>query len=81
MDRRNFLRTASVAASAAATAQMFASLLPAEESAPAANGMIYRTLGRTGERVSAIGLGGYHIGHPQLEEQAAIDLMHAAIDR
>ncbi len=24
--------------------------------------MIYRTLGRTGERVSVIGLGGYHIG-------------------
>jgi diketogulonate reductase-like aldo/keto reductase len=81
MDRRDFLKTASVAASVAATAQMFASLLTAEETAPAANGMIYRKLGRTGERVSAIGLGGYHIGKPELEEQAAIDLMHAAIDR
>jgi uncharacterized protein len=33
------------------------------------NGMIYRTLGRTGQRVSAIGSGGWHIGKPSLPEQ------------
>ena len=27
------------------------------------NGMIYRPFGKTGEKVSAIGLGGHHIGH------------------
>jgi len=37
-------------------------------------GMIYRTLGRTGERVSVIGLGGWHIGQPALAEQDAIQL-------
>lgn len=42
--------------------------------------MIYRTLGRTGERVSAIGLGGYHIGVPK-EEQDAIKLIRTAVDR
>ena len=42
--------------------------------------MIFRTLGRTGERVSAIGLGGYHIGSPR-EEQEAIRIIRAAIDR
>jgi aryl-alcohol dehydrogenase-like predicted oxidoreductase len=43
--------------------------------------MIYRTLGRTGERVSAIGLGGYHIGKPALAEQDAIQLIRQAVDR
>jgi len=41
--------------------------------------MIYRKPGRTGERVSAIGLGGYHIGMP--EEEESIRLMRSAIDR
>src|SRR6266478_7175901 len=27
------------------------------------NGIPYRTLGRTGEKVSVIGLGGYHLGN------------------
>ena len=42
--------------------------------------MIYRKLGRTGERVSAIGLGGYHIGMAP-DEQASIRLIRSAIDR
>lgn len=81
MQRRDFLKTATVAASAAATVHLLASLLSAEEATPASNGMIYRTLGRTGERVSAIGLGGYHIGNPKLTEAESIQLMHQAADR
>lgn len=42
--------------------------------------MLYRTLGRTGEQVSAIGLGGFHIGKIQ-EEQESIKLIRSAIDR
>ena len=42
--------------------------------------MPYRTLGRTGEKVSAIGLGGYHIGVPK-KETDAIRLIRTAIDR
>lgn len=42
--------------------------------------MIYRTLGQTGERVSAIGLGGFHIGKPPLEADS-IKLIRTAIDR
>lgn len=42
--------------------------------------MIYRKLGRTGEKVSAIGLGGYHLGFPKDPEEA-IRIVHEAIDR
>ena len=42
--------------------------------------MIYRQLGRTGEKVSLIGLGGHHIGRPK-DEQFAVELIRTAIDR
>src|SRR5581483_2112545 len=45
------------------------------------DGMIYRPLGRTGKRVSVLGLGGWHIGQPSLAEQDAIQLIRQAIDR
>jgi aryl-alcohol dehydrogenase-like predicted oxidoreductase len=41
--------------------------------------MIYRQLGRTGEKVSAIGLGGFHIGNPA--EAEGIRIIRTAIDR
>ena len=34
--------------------------------------MPYRVLGRTGERVSAIGLGGWHLGFKQLDERVTV---------
>jgi aryl-alcohol dehydrogenase-like predicted oxidoreductase len=42
--------------------------------------MLYRTLGKTGERVSAIGLGGAHIGRPA-DEKDGIRIVRSAIDR
>src|SRR5436309_693105 len=41
--------------------------------------MRYRALGRTGEEVSLIGLGGHHIGR-QKEEKESIAIIRAAID-
>jgi aryl-alcohol dehydrogenase-like predicted oxidoreductase len=38
-------------------------------------------LGRTSERVSAIGLGGWHLGVPRLDEALAIRIIRSAIDR
>jgi aryl-alcohol dehydrogenase-like predicted oxidoreductase len=44
--------------------------------------MIYRTLGRTGEQVSAIGLGGFHVGKPEkVSEEETIRIIRSALDR
>ncbi|MGH2413994.1 MAG: aldo/keto reductase [Microcystaceae cyanobacterium] len=58
-----------------------AQVLAQTQSPPTRSGeMMYRTLGRTGERVSLIGLGGYHIGKIE-EEQESIKLIRSAIER
>jgi aryl-alcohol dehydrogenase-like predicted oxidoreductase len=41
----------------------------------------YRDLGRTGERVSAIGLGGWHLALPYVDEALSLRITRAAIDR
>jgi aryl-alcohol dehydrogenase-like predicted oxidoreductase len=41
----------------------------------------YHTLGQTGERVSAIGMGGFHLAQPGVEEAESIRLVRTAIDR
>src|SRR5213079_1825490 len=43
--------------------------------------MIYRTLGSTRERVSTIGVGGWHLSLKTLDEQLAIRIVRSAIDR
>ena len=42
--------------------------------------MPYRTLGRTGEQVSLVGMGGFHIGKPDTDAEG-INLIHSGIDR
>jgi len=41
----------------------------------------YRTLGKTGEKVSAIGLGGWHLGLPTVSVELAVRLIRTALDR
>ncbi len=43
-------------------------------------GIPYRTLGRTGEKISMLGLGGYHIGTQKTDEES-VEIIRTAIDR
>jgi aryl-alcohol dehydrogenase-like predicted oxidoreductase len=73
--RRDFIKRAAVGGVAVS---VMGSSSWAEEKA--AKGMIYRTLGSTGQKVSAIGLGGFHIGNPVLESES-LKIIRSAIDR
>src|ERR1041385_3880666 len=42
--------------------------------------MIYRTLGSTGEKVSAIGIGGWHLGLERLDECLSVRIVRTALD-
>jgi hypothetical protein len=73
--RRDFLKQAAVGATLAAlTENVIAQTSPAS---PA--GLPTRVLGRTGQRVSILALGGWHIGSIK-DDAESIRLMHAALD-
>jgi len=82
MQRRDFLKAAAVAGvGAAATPNLLSQSQPSASAAYASSSeMQYRQLGTTGEKVSAIGLGGYHIGI-QSDAAASVRLIRTAIDR
>lgn len=44
------------------------------------NGLPTRPLGKTGVQVSCLCFGGWHIGQPEIPQDEAIRIMHAAID-
>ena len=84
MERREFLKSATaasvvVAAGSAAGGQT-ATGKSATVTRPQSPDMVYRQLGTTGETVSTIGMGGFHLGK-QKEAQESIDLVHAGVDR
>lgn len=73
VSRRRFLE----AAAGAAIIAGFPSYTP---SAEAKGEVPRRTLGRTGETISAIGLGGYHLGKPGLGESESIRIIRTGLD-
>jgi len=88
--RRQFLQTASLASSALLTGAWGQVVAADAVTAAAADlptpptmrsgDMQFRTLGRTGEQVSIVGVGGSHIGK-QNDEQESIRIIRTAIDR
>ncbi len=68
MTRREFLQVAMAAGAA-----------PGVGGAATGAAIPRRRLGRTGETVSAVGIGGYHVGM-QRDEQESIRIVHGAID-
>jgi predicted aldo/keto reductase-like oxidoreductase len=71
MDRRDFVKT--VAAAGLVTSW-------SSKLSGAANSEIpYRTLGHTGEKVSIVGVGGYHLGRPSEEE--SLRIIRTALDQ
>ena len=71
MDRRDFLKKAT----ATTVVTSMASKLSHAAGAP----VPHRTLGRTGEKVSIVGLGGHHIGRKP-DEQEGIRIVRTALD-
>ena len=96
MERRKFLQSVLATGVAASTAKAQQNATPAvvhgsdaaaakilrtQNAGQLRGEMLYRPLGRTGETVSCIGLGGSHIGKATVSDAEAIRIMHEAIDR
>src|SRR6266581_8898002 len=74
IERREFLKGLAIAG-------LMASAKAGSSAESPKQGIPYRTLGRTGEHVSAIGMGGFHLAQPGLEEAESIRLIRTAVDR
>jgi uncharacterized protein len=76
VSRRKFLELASAGVVAGA---FHAAFPPANARAEVKNGIPYRELGNTGERVSIVGIGGYHLGK-QSDPNESIAIIRRALD-
>lgn len=76
VSRRRFLEMASGGIIAASVHSIFPVPAAGEEGR---NGIPYRNLGRTGEKVSIVGIGGYHLGK-QADPNESIAIIRKALD-
>jgi predicted aldo/keto reductase-like oxidoreductase len=73
MNRRQFLK-------AVAASSLFPGALWGRDVSAAIGKMQYRTLGHTGEKVSIVGVGGFHIGVSNVSEGESQRIIRTAID-
>src|ERR1700756_1824818 len=45
------------------------------------NGVPMRTLGHTGEKVSMVGIGGYHLGRPGVDVEESVRIVRTGLDQ
>ena len=87
MDRRRFIQGALATGIAAGSLKAMAEGqgtkdIPKTTDAGQKKGdMLYRMLGKTGERVSCVGFGGSHFAKAKIEEKESIRLCQSAVDR
>jgi predicted aldo/keto reductase-like oxidoreductase len=81
MQRRDFIKSLTLAGVAATLGADAQTPVHSTHNRPESPDMPYRELGRTGERVSLIGLGGAHIGFASATDEDSIRLMRSASDR
>ncbi len=80
-NRREFLGKATLGIAATTVGvPLLEQAVSAPPPAAGAGAMPYRTLGRSGEKVSLVGLGGYHIG-AQEDEGESIRIIRTAVDK
>ena len=72
LTRRDFLKVTFFTAAASLATKRLAWTAEARSEIP------HRALGRTGEKVSLVGIGGFHLGRP--DEQEAIGIVRTAVD-
>ena len=73
MNRRQFLK-------AALASTIIPAVMRVRDARTEAGEMKYRTLGRTGQKVSIVGLGGAHIGLTQVSEADSVRIVRTAIE-
>lgn len=72
MKRREFIKTTAAAVAGLSIAGVTTSFTE--------HGIPYRTLGKTGLKVSLLGIGGYHIGNRSITQETSIKLIREALD-
>ncbi|QRN99788.1 aldo/keto reductase [Archangium violaceum] len=77
--RREFLQLAGIAALAAGAGVAGEAEADQGSAAPAPDAIPMRPFGKTGVKVSALGIGGFHIGAPK-DEQVGIRIIQEALD-